>query len=248
LFGLATPTASTPKMDQANSTRSEEVLGSRAVSARLRAVVDLIQDIPTAEGILQRVEAGGQRAEVIRQLVERIEAVNQGVEAALQGVEAALQEAEDALQEAATTQDAAVIQGLEAALERAAAARQDLDALQGYRNTEGAIQRIRIIINDINLRASGSLEHVANYVSEDPEDQQIGIEELVEVLAENSERNCAICLDALEVGQDVVKLPKCQHRYHLQCLATWLRMPERHLCPLCRQIVSYNVRQAITEY
>jgi len=91
-------------------------------------------------------------------------------------------------------------------------------------------------------------EQVENFVSDDPDDERIRIEELVEVLAGDSARNCAICLDALEAGQDVVKVPKCQHRYHLQCLATWLGMPQRHFCPLCRQIVSYRVRRAITEY
>lgn len=42
---------------------------------------------------------------------------------------------------------------------------------------------------------------------------------------------CAVCLDELELGSYVIKLP-CKHIFHEFCIAEWLRL--RRSCPLCR--------------
>uniref|UniRef100_A0A1A9UL10 RING-type domain-containing protein n=1 Tax=Glossina austeni TaxID=7395 RepID=A0A1A9UL10_GLOAU len=42
---------------------------------------------------------------------------------------------------------------------------------------------------------------------------------------------CAVCLDELELGSYVIKLP-CKHIFHEFCIAEWLRLQK--ICPLCR--------------
>ena len=48
------------------------------------------------------------------------------------------------------------------------------------------------------------------------------------------EEVCAVCLDALEEGQRVRKLP-CDHVYHDPCAVVWLIKADR--CPVCARPV-----------
>mmetsp|Transcript_36468 Transcript_36468/g.67906 ORF Transcript_36468/g.67906 Transcript_36468/m.67906 type:complete len:261 (-) Transcript_36468:100-882(-) len=48
--------------------------------------------------------------------------------------------------------------------------------------------------------------------------------------------DCAICLGALEPGENVVQLP-CRHAYHKECITQWLTKCSK-CCPLCMQAVS----------
>lgn len=46
---------------------------------------------------------------------------------------------------------------------------------------------------------------------------------------------CAVCLDALAVGQCVWQLPRCGHVFHARCVARWFdECAARPLCPICR--------------
>jgi hypothetical protein len=46
---------------------------------------------------------------------------------------------------------------------------------------------------------------------------------------------CCICLDAMEVGQQVILLP-CSHGYHKDCIQRWLARSAQ--CPLCKTVVA----------
>ena len=49
------------------------------------------------------------------------------------------------------------------------------------------------------------------------------------------EAPCCICLDAMEVGQQVILLP-CSHGYHKDCIQRWLARSAQ--CPLCKTVVA----------
>lgn len=53
------------------------------------------------------------------------------------------------------------------------------------------------------------------------------------------ETKCAICVDCLEPGQIVDEIRQCRHRFHSDCLQTWLGARGRD-CPLCRGVVDEN--------
>ncbi|KAK3132120.1 hypothetical protein QOZ80_6AG0516090 [Eleusine coracana subsp. coracana] len=46
---------------------------------------------------------------------------------------------------------------------------------------------------------------------------------------------CAICLDALRMGQLCSKVPACEHVFHRDCLGAWAR--SKGSCPLCRATI-----------
>ena len=43
---------------------------------------------------------------------------------------------------------------------------------------------------------------------------------------------CPICLSEFEVGQEVILLPQCTHRFHHSCIIEWLKT--NRTCPICR--------------
>ncbi|KAG9144436.1 hypothetical protein Leryth_022942 [Lithospermum erythrorhizon] len=45
-------------------------------------------------------------------------------------------------------------------------------------------------------------------------------------------RDCAVCLDDIEIDQPARMVPGCNHGFHLQCADTWLA--KNSVCPLCR--------------
>jgi hypothetical protein len=47
------------------------------------------------------------------------------------------------------------------------------------------------------------------------------------------QQNCSICLEAYQQGEFLTSLPRCQHFFHVDCLARWFRRSTQ--CPLCRQ-------------
>ncbi|PRQ18364.1 putative transcription factor C2H2 family [Rosa chinensis] len=49
---------------------------------------------------------------------------------------------------------------------------------------------------------------------------------------EAAEKSCVICIEDLEAGVQVIRLP-CSHLYHERCIDRWLKKPS-HICPICR--------------
>uniref|UniRef100_A0A1D1XHX7 RING-type E3 ubiquitin transferase n=1 Tax=Anthurium amnicola TaxID=1678845 RepID=A0A1D1XHX7_9ARAE len=46
---------------------------------------------------------------------------------------------------------------------------------------------------------------------------------------------CSVCLSVFAEGEDVRRLPKCEHLFHAPCIDTWLS--SHASCPLCRACV-----------
>nr|GEV39275.1 RING-H2 finger protein ATL52-like [Tanacetum cinerariifolium] len=52
----------------------------------------------------------------------------------------------------------------------------------------------------------------------------------------DTETECSVCLSAFEEGEEVRKLPLCDHCFHASCIDMWLYS---HIhCPLCRTPVA----------
>ena len=51
-------------------------------------------------------------------------------------------------------------------------------------------------------------------------------------LEEKTDSCCSICLDNLEINQQISKLP-CTHIFHSECITTYLKEYHR-ICPVCR--------------
>ncbi|KZV55349.1 hypothetical protein F511_24666 [Dorcoceras hygrometricum] len=45
-------------------------------------------------------------------------------------------------------------------------------------------------------------------------------------------RDCAICLDSFQQGDNCSSLPVCKHLFHAKCVDRWIR--KRPNCPICR--------------
>jgi len=52
------------------------------------------------------------------------------------------------------------------------------------------------------------------------------------MLGENGRAECSVCMDAVEIGDEVTILP-CKHWFHGDCVGAWLK--EHDTCPHCRQ-------------
>ena len=53
-----------------------------------------------------------------------------------------------------------------------------------------------------------------------------------EHLDSSGKAECSICMDGLDIGEEVVQLP-CRHWFHGECVSAWLR--EHDTCPQCRR-------------
>lgn len=67
-----------------------------------------------------------------------------------------------------------------------------------------------------------------------PTEDQLLHHTTVQTLTEHPEANCAICQDAMVVGQ-VTRRLHCQHTFHLSCVDAWFS--SRPTCPTCRHDV-----------
>ncbi|KAL5225202.1 hypothetical protein ABZP36_011841 [Zizania latifolia] len=56
---------------------------------------------------------------------------------------------------------------------------------------------------------------------------------------------CAVCLSEVADGEKVRMLPKCDHRFHVECIDTWFRSHET--CPLCRAPVGSEAGEVTAE-
>jgi E3 ubiquitin-protein ligase RNF115/126 len=59
----------------------------------------------------------------------------------------------------------------------------------------------------------------------------------VEMLGAEHKAECSICMDEVNIGEEVTVLP-CKHWFHHQCVGAWLL--EHDTCPHCRQSISQH--------
>ncbi|KAJ0177780.1 hypothetical protein K1T71_006653 [Dendrolimus kikuchii] len=57
------------------------------------------------------------------------------------------------------------------------------------------------------------------------------VSQLPEITIESENKNCAICLKSLDIGDKATKMP-CNHCFHSTCILTWLN--RTNSCPFCR--------------
>lgn len=63
----------------------------------------------------------------------------------------------------------------------------------------------------------------------------LAVYELVSELEEDC-RECLVCRDNMEVGDEMVRLPACTHMFHHECIKRWLQL--QGWCPVCRSTIS----------
>ena len=54
----------------------------------------------------------------------------------------------------------------------------------------------------------------------------------IEILNETRDNDCAICIDKLKKGNEIVKLP-CNHLFHVDCIKSYF-LNYNNKCPMCR--------------
>ena len=81
----------------------------------------------------------------------------------------------------------------------------------------------------MNVALRLSNEIYKNY--ERKPDQKINIKSHKYKLNNDSKDNCSICINELEVNQDVIEL-ECKHIYCEDCITEWTRY--KNICPVCR--------------
>ncbi|PWA58462.1 Zinc finger, RING/FYVE/PHD-type [Artemisia annua] len=47
---------------------------------------------------------------------------------------------------------------------------------------------------------------------------------------------CAVCISDVEEGEKTRILPKCQHRFHVECIDMWFQ--SHSTCPICRNLIN----------
>jgi hypothetical protein len=77
-----------------------------------------------------------------------------------------------------------------------------------------------------------SMDDFSMGASSRPSEEQLRERTTVHTLTENPEANCAICQDAMVVGQLTRRLHHCQHAFHLSCVDAWFS--SHPTCPTCR--------------
>ena len=59
--------------------------------------------------------------------------------------------------------------------------------------------------------------------------------ELINIVTNDNDIECSICIDKFEKGQEAIKL-KCKHLFHKNCIKSHL-LNYNKSCPLCREII-----------
>lgn len=62
----------------------------------------------------------------------------------------------------------------------------------------------------------------------------------VEDLGSDGKAECTICIEELQVGEEVTVLP-CKHWFHGECVTLWLK--EHNTCPICRTPIEADGRR-----
>ncbi|KAJ1270067.1 hypothetical protein BS78_06G026200 [Paspalum vaginatum] len=89
------------------------------------------------------------------------------------------------------------------------------------------------VVEDLDLRGDKDDDAVASYGV--PASGKAILELHAPAWGEASEedrrRGCVVCLEGLEVGQNLRMMP-CGHTFHELCIFKWLVV--HHLCPICQ--------------
>ena len=85
-------------------------------------------------------------------------------------------------------------------------------------------------------RATYSYENFLQPVIVRPTEDEINNATYITLLQSNSQDNCAICQDPMEVSQEIRIIDHCGHSFHKTCIDPWFR--ENVRCPTCR----YDIR------
>jgi len=64
-------------------------------------------------------------------------------------------------------------------------------------------------------------------------------ESVQSIIKGNVSDTCAICFEDYKTGDCLTSLPKCEHRFHGNCINGWL--VKSPLCPMCRGNVRSNL-------
>ena len=54
----------------------------------------------------------------------------------------------------------------------------------------------------------------------------------IEAKCEGKIDDCSICLNKIDIDEDIIILPCC-HRYHKSCILQWFN--QQNTCPICRE-------------
>lgn len=57
-----------------------------------------------------------------------------------------------------------------------------------------------------------------------------------DMLGTEGKAECSICMDEVNLGEEVTELPQCKHWFHRDCVVAWLK--EHNTCPHCRQSIT----------
>lgn len=52
-----------------------------------------------------------------------------------------------------------------------------------------------------------------------------------------SDGACPVCVEDFQENELIIRLPKCRHLYHIQCIEMWLVGKKSDFCPLCKEVV-----------
>jgi hypothetical protein len=92
-----------------------------------------------------------------------------------------------------------------------------------FTGDEGQLQALVERLNQMNARSMGSPPTSPEFMTSlRPSPYHPG---------EAADHVCAVCLEELEEGAEVIVLP-CKHGFHTNCLTPWLKMHSE--CPYCR--------------
>lgn len=47
---------------------------------------------------------------------------------------------------------------------------------------------------------------------------------LQEKFCSGEDNECAVCKDEIDVGADIIRIPKCRHYFHAECLSRWIQL------------------------
>ena len=86
------------------------------------------------------------------------------------------------------------------------------------------------IITQLMEQTSGS--NAPGPASQEDIDQLLKKRITEDMLGAEGRADCSICMDEVNIGEEVSELP-CKHWFHHQCVAAWLK--EHDTCPHCRK-------------